>query len=355
MVQQEFNPFVFDGKLLNRKGIGLLNYQLSMLSIRKGFMVLQDTTGTDGAFNFIIPEFNDSLEIEFKAKALKGKEEDYLIQADPRHFPLLLTPPSNKSPWDARAPGYLEKISRYQFDTLFAQAHGMLPAVTVSGKGQKKVPARADKANIINRDQLLAAGTDNVANLLLTIPGVHLNNGYLVMRGVTAFYPSPSDEPIVMMDGSQVNLRASGDAQNSSPVLAFLRTLNAREIESIRVLNGTDAAEFGVRGGHGVIEVTTSPMTYFPKETIENKKFWIEGYRVPKAFAGREYSTKAAVENQFPDNRTTIYWNGELVTDSQGSNSISFYTGDIVTDYIITIAGISSKGEKIYKTVILRM
>src|SRR4029077_2340372 len=129
------------------------------------------------------------------------------------------------------------------------------------------------------------------------------------------------------------------------------KTLNAREIEYIKILNGSDASEYGVRGGHGVIEIKTSSMEYDPRETQLSKKFWFEGYLIPKTFIGLEGDAKSTGTNQSSHSKTTLYWNGELVTDNQGSNKVSFFTGDLVTEYLITIAGVSSQGEKIYKTV----
>jgi hypothetical protein len=343
-----FNPFQYDGMVLNRKGKGLANYQISMLSIGQSFMVLQDTTELNGNFLFDIPEFNDSLEVEFKLKPLVGIDQEYVIRSGQKHFPSVLTSYDRKLPWLKRWSDYQQIISKYQFDTLFAQAHGMLPLVTVS-KSVKRNPATASKANVLTREQLLTYGTESVANIILTVQGVHLLNGFLVMRGVTAFHPSATDEPLVVMDGSPVNLLNSTDIETNSPVLAYLKTLNVRQIESIHILNGAEAAEFGVRGGHGVIDITTT--TTPEKEEIKvNKKYWIEGYLSPKLFPA-DIGNTGRTTNQ----KTTLYWNGDLITDGQGSNKVSFYTSDLVTEYLITIAGVSSRGERLYKTVILKM
>jgi hypothetical protein len=349
---ESFNPFRYEGVLLNRKGKGLANYQISMLSTGQHFMVLQDTTELNGNFLFDLPQFNDSLAVEFNLKALVGFDQDYVIRSGQKHLPTVLTTYDKKLPWLKKWPEYQQLISKYQFDTLFAQAHGMLPLVTVS-KSVVREPAKASKSNVLTREQLLAYGTESVGNIILTIQGVHINSGYLVIRGVTAFQPSAIDEPLLIMDGSQVNLSGSADAgETSSPVLAYLKTLNVRQIESIRVLNGAESAEYGVRGGHGVIEITTT--TTPEKEEIKvNKKYWLVGYMSPSAFPVDESGSAASQKTNKIN--TTLYWNGDLVTDPQGSNKISFYTDGLVTDYLITIAGISSKGERIYKTVILKM
>jgi hypothetical protein len=151
------------------------------------------------------------------------------------------------------------------------------------------------------------------------------------------------------MDGSQVNLSGTNDVSINSPVLSYLKTLNVRQIQSIRILSGAEAAEYGVRGGHGVIEIT-SANEMETKEIQLNKKYWLEGYLLPKPFP-----TEVGSTGQNTHQKTTLYWNGDLVTDPQGSNKVSFYASDLVTDYLITIAGVSSRGERIFKTVMLKM
>jgi hypothetical protein len=348
-LQSSFNPFIYDGTILNKKGKGLANYQISMLSMRPRLLILQDTTELNGGYSFNLPEFSDSLEVEFKVNALLGIEQEYVIRAGQKHFPSVLTPAEKKAAWMSLWSGYQQMISRYEFDTLFAQAHSMLPMVTVTSTA-KKEPAKASKSNIITREQLLSYGMQSVDNYILTAQGVHLTtNGYLIIGGVNAFHPSAGDEPLLVMDGSQVNLSSSTDVTSTSPVLAYLKTLNVRQIGTIRILNGAEAAEYGVRGGHGVIEITSAsePET---KEIQLNKKYWLEGYLSPKPFP-----VDAGNGSKGLKQKTTLYWNGDLTTDAQGSNKISFYTSDLVTDYLITIAGISSRGERIYKTVILKM
>jgi hypothetical protein len=48
--------------------------------------------------------------------------------------------------------------------------------------------------------------------------------------------------------------------------------------------------------------------------------------------------------------RTTIYWNGNVTTDSKTPAIISFYTADLSTTYTVTIEGIAENGEAIHQT-----
>jgi pectate lyase len=49
------------------------------------------------------------------------------------------------------------------------------------------------------------------------------------------------------------------------------------------------------------------------------------------------------------DERTTIYWNGNITTDSKSPATISFYTADMPTTYTVTIEGIAENGEVIHE------
>jgi len=44
---------------------------------------------------------------------------------------------------------------------------------------------------------------------------------------------------------------------------------------------------------------------------------------------------------QTPDNRTTIYWNPEIQTDSTGKATVSFYNSDLKGEALIRISGVS--------------
>lgn len=49
----------------------------------------------------------------------------------------------------------------------------------------------------------------------------------------------------------------------------------------------------------------------------------------------------------FMDNRSTIYWNPETLTDSQGKAKLSFYSADMPSIYSLRIVGVTSKGDLI--------
>jgi hypothetical protein len=52
-----FNPFLYEGKLVDKKEEPLSNYEISLLSTKKGFTLLQDTTNASGHFRINVPPF----------------------------------------------------------------------------------------------------------------------------------------------------------------------------------------------------------------------------------------------------------------------------------------------------------
>jgi hypothetical protein len=66
-----------------------------------------------------------------------------------------------------------------------------------------------------------------------------------------------------------------------------------------------------------------------------------------------DYNDNAIKNSDFSDLRTTIYWDGDIITNTDGKASLNFFTADKPTTYLMTITGITANGDKIYKRVTL--
>jgi hypothetical protein len=62
-------------------------------------------------------------------------------------------------------------------------------------------------------------------------------------------------------------------------------------------------------------------------------------------FIHPDHSPSEAGSKRIPDFRNTLYWSPSLKTGSNNSLTINFYTSDQASDNIISIQGISGKGE----------
>lgn len=78
--------------------------------------------------------------------------------------------------------------------------------------------------------------------------------------------------------------------------------------------------------------------------------FFAKGISKPSSFPLINYDLKEVKAIPQVDNRSTIYWNGSVLTGTQEPVSLSFFTSDIPTTYKITITGVTIHGDGIYKT-----
>lgn len=88
-----------------------------------------------------------------------------------------------------------------------------------------------------------------LADYLQRMPGVYVSgpqyNQMVLIRGVSSF--NSEIEPLYVIDGTSVGTNYN----------AVNNMLNVRDIANVRVLKGSDASIYGVRGANGVIVITT--------------------------------------------------------------------------------------------------
>ena len=112
-------------------------------------------------------------------------------------------------------------------------------------------PAGMDRGNVVPD----GAVTDDMeyfrslADFLYRIPGVTVSgpssNPTVTIRGISSF--NAGIEPLYVVDGQPVG----------SNYTQVNNMLNVRDIAHVRVLKGSEASYYGVRGGNGVILITT--------------------------------------------------------------------------------------------------
>ncbi|MDZ7719781.1 MAG: TonB-dependent receptor plug domain-containing protein [Balneolaceae bacterium] len=89
----------------------------------------------------------------------------------------------------------------------------------------------------------------SLADYLTKVPGVNVrgsgDNAYVTIRGISSF--QSGNTPLYVVDGQAVG-NSYSQANNM---------VNPQDIDYVRVLKGTDAAIYGVRGANGVIEIVT--------------------------------------------------------------------------------------------------
>jgi TonB-dependent SusC/RagA subfamily outer membrane receptor len=131
---------------------------------------------------------------------------------------------------------------------------------------------------------------------------------------------------------------------NENSILA----LNPFDIGRIEILKSAASASiYGGRAGNGVIALYTRTGTdYQYMESLPGRYIIIHragGYSKVREFYSPQYG-ESDPAHQFPDLRTTLYWNPSVQTDEKGIAVLSFFAADRNTSYRAVVEGVSPDG-----------
>ncbi len=339
------DPFAITGIVTDRKKQALPNKEVVLMSGEGAAFFIQDTTDANGRFTFHLPDHDDSTKFTLQVNSLMGEKQEFAILMDTLALQDIKKPYAVKEKFVVGQLPRENRIIQYYRDTIVPglQKHWLLPATVITNVKNKT------NSNTITQEMLKRGGYNNVGQAVLRSGKMHLVGGYLMAGGPNRFGPSPTDEPNVIVDGVQVPL-PEGDPSEVSPVLAYLKNLSTNEIEYIKVLTNAEGGGYGVRGGHGIIEIVTTSKSTNVASGVALKTIYPQGFHVPPVFEMPDYTIKQIKNSKNADVRSTLYWNGDMVTDNNGKATCDFFTADMPATYVITITGISINGDRIYKT-----
>lgn len=125
-----------------------------------------------------------------------------------------------------------------------------------------------------------------------------------------------------------------------------INNLNVDDVGLIKVLKN-EATALGAR--QGAIAIYTKTGGDAGRAVFEKGYNTIKmaGYEIVKNFYQPEYAYDPS-KNNMPDNRYTLYWNGNMTEAANKRYNIQFYNNDIGKKFQITIQGINKKGELIF-------
>lgn len=193
----------------------------------------------------------------------------------------------------------------------------------------------SNPTNRITLDDRLRISSGTVLDLIRNVPGVTVNGSFL---NQTVFIRGSRSTPLILIDGLPVEQ-------------SLVNSINVSDVLFIDVLKGPSAAIFGSRGANGVIAIYTGqdPDSKITKESSGIIDIVINGFDKNREFYSPDYSKNTSSKFK-PDLRTTLYWNPYILLTANEENSLSFFTGDKMGDYIITTEGLSEDGEPIFGT-----
>ncbi|MCF8226300.1 MAG: hypothetical protein K9J30_10520 [Bacteroidales bacterium] len=119
------------------------------------------------------------------------------------------------------------------------------------------------------------------------------------------------------------------------------------DIDHIDVfMSGVNTAAFGSRGADGIIAIYTkmgSVNSDFHRYVKGRYSEVVDGFQRPRRFYSPKYNMHN-INSEVPDFRPTLYWN-PIVDFQDDHASVSFFTSDFVSKYLVIVEGISDQGE----------
>ncbi|HLY71265.1 MAG TPA: TonB-dependent receptor plug domain-containing protein, partial [Puia sp.] len=330
------------GTMLNKKNEPLKNYVVHLFSEDKTIF-RTDTTDSKGHFLFSLPDFDDGTAFNLKLTNIRGQGQEGKVILDKFDFPQFKTPLQLKKGFDKEELSVIQNFKTHLLDTLnYPNEKNLLKSVTIKGEKRKTVNYDETKrvsvfSDIITSDKFNKGDRYAILNAIAAVPG--FNTGPSLSSGNAS-----GVLPLLVMDGVIIN--------PPEGLRNFLMNYEQNSIDFIEILKGPQTAIYGIQGAGGVILINSTNKrneiasindkgltTIFPK-----------GYFKQADFSVPDYDNAAIKNSSYPDLRSTIYWNGNIITDKQDTK-LYFFAGDMKTNYAITLTGITANGDILCKTV----
>lgn len=340
--------FFIKGIAIDEKNKPAAHTFLTLFSNSGSQIFLTDTTDNNGRFVFPIAAYADNTQFIIEAKNAANKNSKIRIVPDGISLPHFKTPASLKR-YFSTASFFTNRYKNIYLDSTFSIGKKLPPVVIVKKDLNYDVSKRvSNSSSIITSDKLTES--NGVGNAVLLVGGVHMLNRYLVINGLTSIKsPDAGSEPLLLINGIEAS-PVGLVGPEISPVMSVLNSLNPNEIDFIEILKGAEGANYGLRGGNGVILVNMAGSrkdNYSKGNNLQT--FYAKGISTPTFFPLINYDNKAIRSSENLDNRSTIFWDGSVVTGNKNIVNISFFTNDIPATYKVVISGITVNGDIIYK------
>ena len=323
--------FYIDGSIFNyNKRKSASDYKLNFFDSKTGYFdVIKPNE--NGIFRIDFPLFYDSHDLFIQNRNFKDKIDDIRFRLDTATVPVINFR-NNELHYALFTPGYLKTISEKfsQKDSISERPENyyLIPEITVKAKtwlyySKPDVTVDLDKTDPTGKkyNSLFQMIAEEFGEKAFTG-----HNGYRVT-------------PVLILNGMSYEPRDEAyDWVISRPIneISFIKFYDANSNYS-RFFDPITIDGFLT---YRPIVSFTSYYDYYrgnPKGAIsipyrgiyQAREFYKHDYELNK-------STKA-------DNRTTIYWNPEIKTDSTGKVTVSFFNSDLKGKALIRISGVSFK------------
>jgi hypothetical protein len=338
------------GSAVDKSGEPLEHCAINFFATTKGIFLL-DTTDGSGRFRFHLPDYDDGTQFSIKITDLHGKGKEGKIILDRFPFPQLTTPARLKAVFSESELSTLRRLrGSLTTDTLLS-ANGVLKPATVvapEAVSYDKSKRVSQFSYIITADRFASDPINGIVNAIESAPGFKTGVGSVkgsqTSNSGTVLDPGGAGlTSIIILDG--VQMPATNNPKD------FLQSLDPYSIDFIELLMGPLTALYGVEGAGGVILVNT---VHKSKEVAQVNA---QGMTIlyPKGYVGQvdfpiaNYDKKDAKRPPYPDQRSTLCWSANLLTDAKGNARLNFFTPHEQSTYLATVFGITENGDLVSK------
>lgn len=335
------------GRVFTKQKTPVSNELVTILP-EQGSGAMQVSTDQEGRFHIRDLAFYGKQRFFVLVPAYYNKGQYYEVTEEPVLFPFIRTASLVSEAVKKQIASGIPDFEIHRGDSIAsAEAWVTLQKIVLESTinmHKKEYSKKGLNAQRITAERLDKLNLSTTADAVKMLPGVIMMNGRLTIRGgLQSLSGSLNDvEPLLLVDGVPVN---------AASVVDYLNSIPPSQIEYIEVLTGPEAALYGTRGGNGAIVVKTTNQIRLTKNNPEKSLpvLLATGFYLSVPFYEPPYENDSVRDADFTDNRATLYWNDQLITDASGKTGFSFYTNDLKNDCTITVQGISEKGEWFYK------
>lgn len=318
--------------------------------------VIPVKTDKQGEFKIAGLNFSDKLSFGFQALTKKGKPygEFSLL---PRDFPTIdfIPPPLPLQIKDINT--IQVPITNYTPDA----DTRLLRDVTIRGSRIENYDPKS--ASLYGKPDYTVEGEDlqqvfTGSNLIQAlqgkVPGLRVAYGWdennqdtyrVRLRGGSSTMGAglSSPEPLLIVDG----VPFGGDPKIS--IANYISAIPTSTVERVEIITSA-VSLLGTRGTNGAIIIYTKNTGVYAKETVSDRypdmqTIAIQGYQKVEPFPAPSYAKNKSATTT--DLRTTIHWEPNITTDSNGSAVISFYSADLEGIYRVVVEGLAIDGRTV--------
>ena len=360
--------FYIDGTVLNNSRRPGSDYNISFLDFKTGYNGIVKVD-EKSRFKIDMPFFNDSHIFIIQNRNKKERIDDLGFNLDTIPVPGI-NYRNNELPFVSYKPGYLKALNEKYAEMKSLDAsnikYNYIPEVSVRAKSHPWY-SKPDITNNLDKKDPTGKKYSSLFQM------IYEEFGEKAFTAIGPWTSGNSYQPILVVNGTPMTAATCPPCYDAE-LYQWAASIPVNEISNVKFYEaGSEFSKYltpptgkpsslrmndagppslmedplayskeiwaKILGHHylSVVSFTTYSKAYRgnPKGAII---FPFQGIYQAREFYKPDYEND---NSKIPDNRTTIYWNPEIKTDSTGKAKVSFYNSDLKGEALIRISGVS--------------